>query len=70
MKPLSQAAAVASAITLLDQYLVEDGKRRTAGLNQYVEWLRLHQRHELADLICKNSHVAHSLQVLMEQHRA
>jgi hypothetical protein len=68
MAPLPLVNAIEMLFALLSDYLREDGKRCTAGLDPYVEWLRSHGRDELADVACNNATVADSLLFLMEQH--
>jgi hypothetical protein len=69
MKQLPNASAVASAISLLGQYLGEERQRSRAGLDPYVDWLRENGHQELGELILSNTSVADSLCALTEQHR-
>jgi hypothetical protein len=68
MAPLPLVNSIEILFALLSDYLREDGKRSTAGLEAYVQWLRSHGRPELADIASNNPTVGDSLQFLMEQH--
>jgi hypothetical protein len=69
MSPLPLATAIEQLFHLLNEYLVEDGRRRDGDVSQFAEWLRLRTHGELADIVCNNAAVAASLTTLMEEYR-
>jgi hypothetical protein len=69
MSPLPLATAIEKLFQLLNEYLLEDGRRRDADGSQFAEWLRLRSQDELADIVCNNTTVAASLTTLMAEHR-